>query len=285
MKSMPANSQKEPTVPGGVYLCQVNEQISCGACCGLYNVRNVSFEALTKMLFDRTERFTGVRRDAEPIIQFGRGIEALESRKRQLADFYSCPFIGLVGKDRTRVGCLLHPAAAGNGGVDYRGLSYYGGMACRDYFCPSYSCLSGMIKKIVQDTTVSWYDYGLIITETKLLGALFDEIEKKLATKVSAQHFLGNRQCIYAIRNILSLKVHWSFRPHPDAGMCHYFFNDRRYAKESVNYHEIGKEPSKYDTIFKELGTAFGSADELQQAEQRLNNLIDGMVSVIQSRQ
>jgi len=279
---MPDKSQKEPTLPGGIYLCQVNEQVSCGACCGLYNVRNVSFEALTKMLFDRTERFTGIRRDAEPIIQFGRGNEALESCKRLLADFHSCPFIGLVGKDRTRVGCLLHPAAAGNGGVDYRGLSYYGGMACRDYFCPSYSCLSGMIKKIVQDTTVTWYDYGLIISEAELLGALFDEIKKKLATKVSAKHFLGNRQCIYAIRNILSLKINWSFRPHPDAGLCHYFFNDRRYAKEPVNYHEIGKEPSKYDTIFKELGTVFSSADELQQAEHRLNNLIDGMVSVIQ---
>jgi hypothetical protein len=281
---MPSKSQKKPTLPGGVYLCQVNKQVSCGACCGLYNVRNVSIETLTKMLFHRTERLTRVRRDAEPITQFGREIEALESRERLLADFYSCPFIGLVGEDRTRVGCLLHPAAAGNGGVDYRGLSYYGGMACRDYFCPSYSCLSGTIKKIVQDTTVSWYDYGLIITEATLLGALFDEIEKKLATKVSAKHFLGNQQCIYAIRNILSLKINWSFRQHPDAGLCHYFFNDRRYAKEPVNYHEIGKESSKYDTIFKELGTVFSSADELQQAEHRLNNLIDGMVSVIQSQ-
>jgi len=281
---MPDISQKKPKVPGGVYLCQVNEQISCGACCGLYNVRSVSFEALTKLLSDRTERFTGVRRDAEPIIEFGRGIEAREFRKRQYADFYSCPYIGLIGKNRMRVGCLLHPAAAGNGGVDYRGLSYYGGMACRDYFCPSYSRLSGMIKKIVQDTTFSWYDYGLIITEAELLGALFDEIEKKLAAKVSAEHFLGNRQCFYAIRNILSLKVDWSFRPHQDPGLCHYFFNDRRYAKEPVKYHEIGKKPSIYDTIFKELGTAFGSADELHQAEQLLNNLIDGMVAAIQSR-
>jgi hypothetical protein len=281
---MPDKSQKETTVPGGIYLCQVNEQVSCGACCGLYNVCSVSFETLTEMLFDRTERFTGVRRDAEPIIQFGRGIEALESRKRLLPEFHSCPFIGLVGNDRTRVGCLLHPAAAGNGGVDYRGLSYYGGMACRDYFCPSYSCLSGMIKKIVQDTSVNWYDYGLIITEAKLLGALFNEVEKKLTSGVYAKHFLGNRQSIDAIRNILSLKINWSYRPHADAGLCHYFFNDRRYGRKPVNYHEIGKEPSKYDTIFKELGTAFNSTDELQQAEHKLNYVIDGMVSVIKSR-
>jgi hypothetical protein len=25
-------------VPGGIYLCQVNEKVSCGVCCGLYNV-------------------------------------------------------------------------------------------------------------------------------------------------------------------------------------------------------------------------------------------------------
>lgn len=276
--------QKEQTVPGGIYLCQVNEQVSCGACCGLYNVRQASFETLTQILFDRTERFSGVRRDAEPIIQFGRRIEALESRKRLLPEFHSCAFIGLVGNDRTRVGCLLHPAAAGNEGVDYRGLSYYGAMACRDYFCPSYSSLSAMIKKIVQDASISWYDYGLIITEAKLLAALFDEVEKKLAAGVSIQHFPGNRQCIHAIRSILSLKINWSYRPHPDAGLCHYFFNDRRYDRKPVNYHEIGKEPSKYDTIFRELGTAFSSVEELQKAEHELNNLIDGMVSVIQSR-
>jgi hypothetical protein len=276
--------QKETTVPGGIYLCQVNEQISCGACCGLYNVRHASFETLTKMLFDRTERFRGVRRDTQPIIQFGRGIEALASRKRLLPEFHSCPFIGLVGNDRTRVGCLLHPAAAGNGGVDYRGLSYYGGMACRDYLCPSYSGLSAMIKKIVQDTSLSWYDYGLIITEAKLLGALFDEIEKKLDSGISSQHFLSNRQSIHAIRNIMSLKIKWSYRPHPEAGLCHYFFNDRRYDRKPVNYHQIGKKPSKYDTIFRELESAFSSVGELRQAELKLNNLIDDMVSVIQSR-
>lgn len=32
----------DKTAPGGVYLCRVNENLSCGACCGLYNVPDLS---------------------------------------------------------------------------------------------------------------------------------------------------------------------------------------------------------------------------------------------------
>ena len=34
--------------PGEVYLCQISSTVSCGACCGLYNVKNLSREKLTR---------------------------------------------------------------------------------------------------------------------------------------------------------------------------------------------------------------------------------------------
>ncbi|MCG6973724.1 MAG: hypothetical protein LJE66_11325 [Desulfobacterales bacterium] len=35
---------------GGIYLCQVNDNVSCGACCGLYNVADPSEQNLTHIL-------------------------------------------------------------------------------------------------------------------------------------------------------------------------------------------------------------------------------------------
>ena len=130
-----------PSAPGGVYLCQVNQQVSCGACCGLYNVAEVSRDALESMLTDRTRNFARVPREADAIVAFGRQVLKKLRGRAPFPDFHHCPFVGLVGQSFARVGCLLHPLAAGNDGVDYRGLSYYGGMACRVYFCPVFSFL------------------------------------------------------------------------------------------------------------------------------------------------
>jgi hypothetical protein len=58
------------------------------------------------------------------------------SNNQPFPEFHHCPYVGLIGNELSRVGCLLHPMAEGNTGVDFRGLSYYGGMACRIYFCP-----------------------------------------------------------------------------------------------------------------------------------------------------
>jgi hypothetical protein len=55
--------EMDNSVPGGVYLCQINERVSCGACCGLYNVADVSSEELTEILIRRTEAFERISRD------------------------------------------------------------------------------------------------------------------------------------------------------------------------------------------------------------------------------
>ena len=131
---MPANKnlclEYEATKrPGDVYLCQVGEQVSCGACCGLYNIRDLSQRLLEVMLTERTEAFARVPRTAEAIEAFQKKIEGWTPPKRPFPDFYHCPFLGLIGRNGRRVGCLLHPAAAGNNGIDWRGMTYHGAMA------------------------------------------------------------------------------------------------------------------------------------------------------------
>ena len=269
---------------GGIYLCQVSEKISCAACCGLYNVANCSFDALMDMLSNRTERFGKLPRTANAICEFGRQVASSQTGDRPWDDFHHCPFIGLIGDCRQRVGCLLHPLAQGNEGIDYRGLSYYGGMACRRYFCPSYRNLAPVTKKFVRRLAGNWYEYGLVVTESLLLGALVSAIETRLSVPLPLDRVADSDSpaVVRAMREVLFLKMHWPYRRGTAEALCHYFFSDRRYVRGPVDYSMSGRHPSVWDTIFKELNSGFQTADELRGAERRLEDLLRQAAKAVQ---
>ncbi len=275
---MSISCEMDNEVPGGVYLCQVNERISCGACCGLYNVADASRSALTAMLTYRTEAFAKVPRNMDAIVAFQHKIEARELSERPFPEFHHCPYIGLVGKRRLRVGCLLHPLAEGNKGVDFRGLSFYGGMACRVYFCPSCHNLPRAYKEIVQEVSEDWYLYGLVITETKMLSAFFREVERRLKKPVRKEDIVGNKRRMETVREFLRLKLDWPYQSQPSTGLGNYFFEDQLYPKPTVNYEAIGKPPSRYDAILRELVSSFDSGDALHRAEALLDRLFDRLI-------
>ena len=270
--------------PGGVYLCQVNEQISCGACCGLYNVADPSFEALMEMLTYRTDAFSRVSRDMDAILAFKQEIEAKESQTRPFPEFHHCPYIGMVGRKRSRVGCLLHPMADGNRGIDFRGLSFYGGMACRVYFCPSYYHLPRVFKEIVREATTDWYLYGLVITETRILSTFFREVERRLNQSITKEAILEDKKCLETVREFLGLKIHWPFRPDPFAKLGSYFFEDQLYSTPAIDYEAIGESTSRYDIILRELLSQFDSANALHRAEDLLDGLMDKLASNVSRR-
>ena len=270
-----------PQPPGGVYLCQVNDQVSCGACCGLYNVADASYPALDSMLTVRTERFKIIPREAEAITEFGKIILSEQGVNPPLPDFHHCPFIGLIGREKSRVGCLLHPFASGNNGVDFRGLSYYGGMACRVYFCPTHQKLSREIKMVIRETAQSWYDYGLVVTEAKLLSAFFEALERRLDAPVKVKDILKNSECRRLLRNVSQLKIDWPFRRQKDPGLCHYMFEDSLYRKNNPTYPPKIKKFSRFNVIFRELGSGFKTVSELKSAENIVNDFIEELASQI----
>ena len=261
------------------YLCQVSKQVSCGACCGLYNVADHSKAKLTDILAERTEHFAAVKRQAQAILDFGQQVIAGLDQSRPFAGFHHCPFVGLIGRDLSRVGCLLHPLSTGNGGIDFRGLSYYGGMACRVYFCPSCRELSSDIKKCVRKITDNWYEYGLIVTESRLLNGFFNEVAARAGMPIMAERILESRFAGDAVRHFLQLKIDWPFRSNSASGPCNYFFTDKRYPRSATEYNFSAGGPSRYDAIFRELDSAFGSASELHRAERIIENLIDRTVA------
>ncbi|MCK4619574.1 MAG: hypothetical protein KAT52_06490 [Desulfobacterales bacterium] len=272
---MPLCNTNDNQVPGGIYLCQVNEEISCGACCGLYNVADPSYESMMEILTWRTDTFSRINRNMDTILAFKKEVEDREPQERPFPEFHHCPYIGLVGKELSRAGCLLHPLLDENKGIDFRGLSYYGGMACRVYFCPTYYHLPAAFKEIVRETASNWYAYGLVITETKLLNTIFEEVENCLNRPLTKNDILKNKNTLEAVRKLLDLKINWPFRRRSSSGPTNYFFEDQLYSRPPVNYETIGKSASRHDTILQELESQFNSANELHTAE----DLIDGLIN------
>jgi hypothetical protein len=270
--------ENDAAVPGGVYLCQVDEHISCGACCGLYNVADASRGHLESLLGDRSRRFADVPRTVAGIDAFARQNNSLEPRQRPFPEFHHCPFIGLIGTRHSRVGCLLHPLADGNRGVDYRGLSYYGGLACRTYFCPATHSLAERFKRIVRATIQDWHLYGLVVTEADLIAALFQQIEDRLGHRVDLALFETRPAAGRCLAQLLELKLTWPHRPPQADTPCHYFFFDVAYTKPAIDFSRLGVAASCYEPILRELVSAFDSAEALRQAERMVAQGIDAVV-------
>ncbi|MGE5256027.1 MAG: hypothetical protein ACM3KE_05110 [Hyphomicrobiales bacterium] len=273
-----------PAVPGGVYLCQAGETVSCGACCGLYNRAKDSRESLEELITLNTAEFQKIPRTPDAITEFQVKMERRDPRPRPYPDFYHCPFLGFVGARHSRVGCLLHPQADGNQGMDYRGLSFYGAMACRDYFCPTYRNLPAAYKEIVKAVCTDWYIYGLVITEERMLAGFFSEVERRLNRSLTAADIQSSPDARTAVADFLELKLSWPFRRADWNGVGNYFFNDNRYRPPAVDYARIGAECSPYDVILQELFSVFSSPDELKSAESMIEAPIERIVELIYVR-
>lgn len=269
-------------VPGGVYLCQVNDQVSCGACCGLYNVADTSRQAMAQMLKGRSRRFKAVPRTVSAIDAFAQHTQMLENQDRPFPQFHHCPYIGLIGEHKGRVGCLLHPLAEGNDGVDLRSLSYYGELACRTYFCPAIRELETRYKEILRSIFQDWHLYGLVVTEKDLINALFDLIERRLGCGLDARNFSKNPAAAHALLDLLALKFKWPYRPKHLNTPCHHFFFDVAYTKPAIDYEALGIPPSQYDLIFQELVSEFHNIPNLRAAEEILDQKVTTVVTTVQ---
>ena len=267
-------------VPGGVYLCQVDARVSCGACCGLYNVADLSRESLTRMLARRTRRFAHTPRTVAGIEAFALETGAVESRTRPFAELHHCPFLGLIGAAPGRVGCLLHPLGNGNQGVDYRGLSYYGGLACRTFFCETTKNLVPRWKRVLRQVLDDWYLYGLVITEIELLAAIFNHLESLLGEPLDVSMVVRD-PATSSLKQLLGLKCRWPFRPASHGTACHYLFSDNAYPKPAVDYQRLNAAPSIYDSILRQMPSAFTDEPALRRAEALVERHLGAVVQAL----
>ncbi len=272
--AMPWGSSMAPP-----YLCQVSTQVSCGACCGLYNVHSLSRAGLEALLATRTEAFARVLRQPGAIEDFGRKQLGWTPEERPFPHFHHCPYLGLIGREHTRVGCLLHPDAAGNGGRDWRELSYYGAKACRTYFCPTRRLLSAEHQRIIRASIDHWYLYGLAVTEHRLWAALFEALEMRIDRRVTPADFTDTPEAQASLRGLAALKLDWPYRRDNTPGPCHFFFDNERYPRPPVERKDPAIPVSPYEVIFQELESRFKHVGELRRAETMVERCIENLVA------
>ncbi|MDX9787265.1 MAG: hypothetical protein RBT11_10835 [Desulfobacterales bacterium] len=275
-----------PPAPGSapsqaVYLCQISETVSCGACCGLYNIKSLSQDRLEALLSSRTQAFASVPRTEDDIYAFQQKIERSLPKEKPFPEFHHCPFVGLIGADKNRIGCLLHPNASGNEGKDFRWMSWYGAMACRIYFCPTSRMLPPVYQMIIRETIDHWYLYGLIITEHRLLAAFFRETEMRMARKIVASDFNENRKARAIFREFAGLKLDWPYRQENAPGPCHHVFDNGEYPRPNVQRANSAIPLSRYEDIFRELDSGFLTTEAMFSAEARLDDLFARLVTVL----
>ncbi len=256
-----------------IYLCQVSEAVSCGACCGLYNLPNLSREKLTILLSKRTEAFASVPRTEDGIYEFQRRNKGPHVRSRPFPEFHHCPFLGLIGGETSRVGCLLHPTVPGNNGEDYRSLSWYGEQACRTYFCPATNKLPTIYRSILIQTIDNWYVFGLIVTEYALVTAYFKEVESRLGRHITVSDYTQNIGATEAFREFAELKSKWPYRRDDSPGPCNFFFENGLYPRPEVFRKTPDIRRSSYEKILRELDAGFSSTKEIAAADQLLDDL------------
>ena len=256
-----------------IYLCQVSETVSCGACCGLYNLPDLSRENLAILLAKRTEDFASVPRTEDGIFEFQRRNKGPHRLSRPCPGFHHCPFLGLIGGEKKRVGCLLHPAIPGNNGTDYRSLSWYGEKACRTYFCPATKKLPTVYQSILKQTIDDWYVFGLIVTEHALVTAYFKEVELRLGRHVTVSDYTENIEATGAFREFAELKSTWPYRRKESPGPCSFFFENGLYPRPDVFRNTLDIRPSPYEKMLRELDSGFSSAQEIASADQLLDDL------------
>lgn len=244
MQSIP----EDRTVRGGVYLCQVGPCTACGACCGLYNITDLSRSRLHSLLVERTTDFAEVPRTVDAILDFENERLKKEGTAYPIANFHHCVFVGLIRDSGERIGCLLHPLALGNNGVDWRGLSFYGGAACKYFFCPTYDALAERWKRTVRAVLDDWYDYGLVIPEYRLVSALFSWIETRTGQKIPELLTPEVSQCL---AELLRLKITWPYRK-PGLSPAWNFFSTKDTARPQLT---LPDHAALLATILTELDT------------------------------
>jgi hypothetical protein len=263
----------------------VNATTSCGACCGLYNLAANGPQALSALLEQRTVRFASVPREIEALDDFARW-SARKVGPAPLIHFHHCPFLGLIGQKQRRVGCLLHPLAAGNRGVDLRGLSYYGSFTCRTYFCPASREMAGRHQRLLQCVFNHWYPYGLVVTEARLVRLLLTAVEARLGGPLDPVDVAARPQAAAALAHLLSLKIDWPFRSEQDRATArvHYLFNDGAHERPTFvsSLSEANLDPL-HAAVCQELASAFSGPEEERRAYRLLEAAIDGAAAALVS--
>ncbi len=193
-----------------VNLCQPDNRKSCAACCGVYNVPDGNRQTLLLKLANHAALFRDTPRTPDALDQYATVIQRLEAEPPLDQMIHVCEFAGFVDPDGRLVGCMLHPAAPGNHGIDLRGLCYYGSLACTTFWCPACEEISASQKTIILHLLDDWHIYGLVASDAGFVIPLFNLLEASIGEAVEPNRLLSG-PAADIVKGILDWKDNWPF--------------------------------------------------------------------------
>jgi hypothetical protein len=248
-------------------LCRPDNNKSCAACCGLYNVPDATRPTLLRWLEHRTDLFRSTERSVDTITRFESLIRHQEPGEPLEPMIHVCRFAGFVDPANKVVGCMLHPLAPGNNGVDLRGLCHYGSMACKAFFCPAWQKLPKSYVEMVVRAVDDWHLYGLVINDVDFVLSVFSLIEERLGKPIKGNE-APSEAAVQALREILSWKDAWPHKDRTTLRRSRYYFKPTSRG-ESLSREEASK------TVLRSFAFTFGSADESEQAQSLLSRGVE----------
>jgi hypothetical protein len=247
------------------HLCQPGGGLGCGACCGVYNFKDRSREATAARLSARADAVRALGY-GDPAALDAWGLARRESEREELLvpGLPTCPFAGDLGGGR--VGCLLHPAVAGE---DLRDLGAYRDRGiCAAFECPSFTWLREDELAAILAAVDGSYRYGLAVTDVELLREILRHLTARRGAEVPAAA-LSRGGAALALREIVSWKERWPYRDM--RGRFGTFAVDPAaedgVRRADIDYAALGARPSRFDRLLLCLESRFETGAELSAAE------------------
>lgn len=181
-------------------LCQ-RTRGSCGACCGLYNRRDLGRAAVIAELRRRTRLLSRTERTVEGFRAAARQLDA-DGPPPLFPSIRVCSLAGFLDAGETRVGCLAHPKATG--GDDLRACGVYDVETCEAFLCPSHAGVDER-EALLAERVGDFYLYGLVATDGPFLRTVLRSVERAVRATLEPAHLEAPRLAA-ALRRLLAIK-------------------------------------------------------------------------------
>jgi hypothetical protein len=159
----------------------------------------------------RTALFRDTQRTPDALERYSAAIQELQKEPPLDRAIHVCEFAGFLDADGRIVGCMLHPSAPGNCGIDLRGLCYYGSLACTSFFCPAWDQIPPEYKAILVELLEDWHIYGLVASDAGFAVSLFRALEDSVGEAVDQDRLFSGPAPVI-LREMLAWKDSWPFR-------------------------------------------------------------------------
>jgi len=175
---------------------------------------------------------------------------------------------------------MLHPLVLGNNGIDWRGLSFHGGMACQGFLCSSFRELRRAEKRVLLSIVQDWYLYGLVVSDAGYVKSFFHLAAKKLRNRIDMAKLL-TPPASTLVHEFFNWKIDWPYR-NRDSNPPRLTDLGFSKTKQRGSRRDSARESlACMDLMFESLGSEFRSQRERQDAEWEVDHLFSRLQGVM----